>query len=170
MRHRKELSINGGFMKKVDLGIEESDIKELTVGLSRVLAETYTLYLQTQNFHWNVTGPLFAALHPMFGEQYAELATSIDVIAERIRTLGQPAPATFLDFQELSSIKETREQLNATKMIECLSENHEKLIKLLRTISKHADSINDEGTLDLVVSRIATHEKTAWMLRSSLTH
>lgn len=155
-------------MKDMNIGINEKERKEIATGLSRLLADSYTLYLQTQNFHWNVTGPMFEPLHLMFGEQYTELAEAVDLIAERIRTLGFAAPATFSDFKELSTIKETRESMTSAKMIETLLDSQETILRLLRVVSADAAKLHDEGTYDILIQRTKVHEKNAWMLRSSL--
>ncbi len=151
-----------------NIGIKESDRKSIVEGLSRVLADSYTLYLKTHNFHWNVTGPMFQTLHAMFEEQYTELATAVDDIAERIRALGEFAPGSYKDFALLSSVKEAEGVPPARKMIEELLEAHETVIRTSRDVLPHADQANDEATLDLLTQRIQLHEKTAWMLRSLL--
>lgn len=156
-------------MKPINIGIDEKDRKEIAHGLSRLLADTYTLYLQTHNFHWNVTGPQFQTLHLMFEGQYTELATAVDVIAERIRALGFPAPGTYGEFVELSSIRETRGVPKAESMIETLVEGQEAVIRTARTIFPAADKAHDEPTADLLTQRMQIHEKTAWMLRSLLS-
>ena len=155
-------------MKQINIGIEEKDRKKIAEGLSRLLADTYTLYLQTHNFHWNVTGPMFQTLHLMFETQYTELALAVDLIAERIRALGFPAPGTYAEFAELSSIKETRGVPNAEKMIEILVQGQEAIVRTARSIFDVVDAAHDEPTADLLTQRMQTHEKTAWMLRSLL--
>ncbi len=155
-------------MKTINIGIEEKDRKAIANGLSRLLADTYTLYLQTHNFHWNVTGPMFQTLHLMFEQQYTELAGAVDLIAERIRALGLPAPGTYGEFAELSSIKETRGVPNAEKMIETLVEGQEAIIRTARAIFPIVDAAHDEPSADLLTQRMQIHEKTAWMLRSML--
>jgi starvation-inducible DNA-binding protein len=155
-------------MKKINIGIVEDDRKQTSKGLSCVLADTYTLYLLTQNFHWNVTGNMFETFHLMFEKQYQELAIAVDVIAERIRALGYPVSATFLDFQELASIKPRRENLSCESMVENLLDGHESVIRLLRLVAVDANKAKDEGTYDILVDQIKIHEKNAWMLRSSL--
>ena len=156
-------------MRKMNIGIEEKERKEIATGLSRLLADTYTLYLQTQNFHWNVTGSMFEPLHSMFEGQYTELAGAVDLIAERIRALGFPAPATFSEFNELSTIKEARGVVVAENMIQTLVDSQETILRLLRIVAVDAAKAHDEGTYDVLVERIKIHEKNAWMLRSSLT-
>lgn len=156
-------------MKPINIGIDEKDRKEIAAGLSRLLADTYTLYLQTHNFHWNVTGPLFSSLHLMFEQQYTELALAVDVIAERIRALGLPAPGTYAEFVELSSIRETRGTPKAEAMIEILVEGQEAVIRTARSLFPTLDRVHDEPTADLLTQRMQVHEKTAWMLRSLLS-
>ncbi len=156
-------------MKPINIGIDEKDRKEIVAGLSRLLADTYTLYLQTHNFHWNVTGPLFSSLHLMFEQQYTELALAVDVIAERIRALGMPAPGTYAEFVELSSIREVRGNPKAEAMIEILVDGQEAVIRTARSIFPIVEKAHDEPTADLLTQRMQTHEKTAWMLRSLLS-
>ncbi|MFB8787411.1 MAG: Dps family protein [Potamolinea sp.] len=153
---------------KVDIGIGESDRKEIAEGLSRLLADTYTLYLKTHNFHWNVTGPMFQTLHLMFETQYTELALAVDLIAERIRALGFPAPGTYSEFSKLSSIEETSGVPKADEMIRLLVAGQESVARTARSIFPIADEANDEPTADLLTQRLQVHEKTAWMLRSLL--
>jgi starvation-inducible DNA-binding protein len=153
---------------KINIGMEEKDRKEIAQGLSHLLADTYTLYLKTHNFHWNVTGPMFQTLHLMFETQYNELALAVDLIAERIRALGFPAPATYREFAELSSIKEEMNKPAAETMIQLLVEGQEAVIRTARGIFPAADRAHDEPTADLLTQRMQTHEKTAWMLRSLL--
>lgn len=155
-------------MKKINLGIEEKERKEIAAGLSRLLADSYTLYLQTHNFHWNVTGPMFQTLHLMFETQYTELALAVDLIAERIRALGFPAPATYAEFVKLASIKETQGVPSAEKMIEILVEGQEAVVRTARSIFPIVDASHDEPSADLLTQRMHIHEKTAWMLRSLL--
>jgi starvation-inducible DNA-binding protein len=152
----------------IDLGIDEKDRKEIADGLSRLLADTYTLYLKTHNFHWNVTGPMFNTLHLMFEGQYTELALAVDLIAERIRSLGFPAPGTYSDYARLASIKETEGVPKAEEMISLLVEGQEAVVRTARSIFPIVDKANDEPTADLLTQRMQVHEKTAWMLRSML--
>ncbi len=154
--------------QKIDIGIKDKDRKAIADGLSRVLADTYTLYLKTHNFHWNVTGPMFQTLHLMFETQYNELALAVDLIAERIRALGYPAPGTYAEYARLSSIKETAGVPKAEKMIELLVEGQEAVARTARSIFPVVDKVNDEPTADLLTQRMQVHEKTAWMLRSLL--
>jgi len=153
---------------KVDIGIEENARKEIAEGLSRLLADTYTLYLKTHNFHWNVTGPMFQTLHLMFETQYNELALAVDLIAERIRALGFPAPGTYSEFTQLSSIAEAPGVPKAQEMIRLLVEGQEAVARTARSIFPVAERVNDEPTADLLTQRLQVHEKTAWMLRSLL--
>lgn len=140
---------------------------DITEGLSRLLASTYSLYLKTQNFHWHVTGPLFHSLHRMFEEQYNELAEAVDRLAERIRSLGAAAPATFSQFLKLSSVHEEEGIPTSLDMVHKLLADHEKVISELEALMPVAQKHSDEATLDLLIQRTETHQKTAWMLRSS---
>ncbi|MBX3651308.1 MAG: DNA starvation/stationary phase protection protein [Burkholderiales bacterium] len=151
---------------KIDIGIKDKDRKAIADGLSRLLADTYTLYLKTHNFHWNVTGPMFQTLHLMFETQYNELALAVDQIAERIRALGYPAPGTYADYVKLSSIKETAGVPKAEKMIALLVEGQEAVARTARSVFPVVDKANDEPTADLLTQRMQIHEKNAWMLRS----
>jgi starvation-inducible DNA-binding protein len=153
---------------KIDIGIKDVDRKAIAEGLSRLLADTYTLYLKTHNFHWNVTGPMFQTLHLMFEQQYNELALAVDLIAERIRALGFPAPGTYADYARLSSIKETPGVPKAQDMIKRLVEGQEAVVRTARAVFPLVDKANDESTADLLTQRMQLHEKTAWMLRSLL--
>jgi starvation-inducible DNA-binding protein len=152
----------------MDTGINPSDRKEIAAGLSKLLADTYTLYLKTHYFHWNVTGPMFNSLHLMFETQYTELAIAVDDIAERIRALDEYAPGTYSQFAKLSSIPESKEVPNATQMIKELVEAHEAVCRTARSVFPAANKADDEATADLVTQRLQLHEKTAWMLRSTL--
>ena len=152
----------------IDIGITAKDRKEIADGLSHLLADTYTLYLKTHNFHWNVTGPMFNTLHLMFETQYTELALAVDTIAERIRALGHPAPGSYKDFAQLSSIKEASGVPEAKTMIKQLVEGQEAVVRTARKIFPVAEKASDEPTCDLLTQRMQTHEKTAWMLRSML--
>jgi starvation-inducible DNA-binding protein len=152
----------------IDIGIPEESRKEIAEGLSRLLADTYSLYLKTHNFHWNVTGPMFQTLHLMFETHYNELALAVDQIAERIRALGFPAPGTYSDFAKLSSVEETPGVPKAQEMIRLLVQGHETVAKTARSMFPLADKVNDEPTADLLTQRLQVHEKTAWMLRSLL--
>ncbi|AIO65899.1 non-specific DNA-binding protein DpsA [Burkholderia oklahomensis] len=153
---------------QINIGISDKDRKKIAEGLSRLLADTYTLYLKTHNFHWNVTGPMFNTLHLMFEEQYNELWLAVDLVAERIRTLGVVAPGTYREFAKLSSIPEADGVPAAEDMIRQLVEGHEAVVRTARSIFPDADAASDEPTADLLTQRLQTHEKTAWMLRSLL--
>ncbi|MDB5103475.1 MAG: dps2 [Fibrobacteres bacterium] len=153
---------------QIDIGIGEKERTDIADGLSKVLADTYTLYLKTHNYHWNVTGPMFQTLHLMFEGQYNELALAVDLIAERIRALGLPAPGTYADFIRLSSIQEEAGIPNAQEMIRKLVQGHEAVVRVARTVFPVADKSSDQPTLDLLTQRMQVHEKTAWMLRSLL--
>jgi len=153
---------------EIDIGISKKDRAAIAGGLSRLLADTYTLYLKTHFFHWNVTGPMFQTLHLMFETQYNELWLATDLVAERIRALGHPAPGTYSEFAKLTSIKETPGVPKATDMIRKLVEGHEAVARTARSLFPVADKAEDEATADLLTQRIQVHEKTAWMLRSLL--
>ncbi len=153
---------------QIDIGIAEANRKEIAEGLGRLLADSYTLYLKTHNFHWNVTGPMFNTLHAMFEEQYTELATAVDEIAERIRALGEPAPGSYAAFGKLTSIEEAEGVPNAEEMIRQLVTGQETVVRTARDIFPLVDEVNDEPTADLLTQRMSVHEKNAWMLRSML--
>ena len=155
-------------VSKVDIGIAERDRAKIADGLSRLLADTYTLYLKTHNFHWNVKGPMFQTLHLMFETQYNELALAVDLIAERIRALGYPAPGTYREYAKLSSIKETEGVPEAREMIRLLVEGQEAVVRTARSVFPLVDKANDEPSADLLTQRMQVHEKTAWMLRALL--
>jgi len=152
----------------IDIGISARDRSQIADGLARLLADTYTLYLKTHNFHWNVTGPMFQTLHLMFEQQYNELALAVDLIAERIRALGFPAPGTYKEYARLSSIAETEGVPSAEEMIALLVEGQEAVVRTARSIFPSVERVNDEPTADLLTQRMQMHEKTAWMLRSLL--
>ncbi len=153
---------------KIDIGIGKDQRKSIADGLSRLLADEYTLYLKTHNFHWNVTGPMFNTLHLMFETHYTEAALAVDLVAERIRALGFPAPGTYKQYVALSSIKETDGVPAAMDMVKLLVEGHEACVKTARSIFPLADAAHDEPTADLLTQRMQLHEKTAWMLRALL--
>lgn len=156
-------------MKKlIDIGIQENDRKKISAGLSKLLADSYTLYLKTHHFHWNVTGPMFQTLHLMFETQYNELALAVDLIAERIRALGFPAPGTYKEFAELSTIESHVGVPPAKEMIRQLVDGQEAVVRTARSIFPDVEKANDEATADLLTQRMQLHEKTAWMLRSLL--
>jgi starvation-inducible DNA-binding protein len=153
----------------INIGIDEQDRATIAQGLSKLLADTYTLYLTTHNFHWNVTGPMFNTLHTMFMEQYTELWNAVDPVAERIRSLGHPAPGSYKQFGELSSIRDVpTTPPKAMEMVAILVEGHEAVARTARSVFPAADKAGDEPTADLLTQRLAIHEQTAWMLRSLL--
>ena len=153
----------------INIGISEKDRGAIAGGLSRLLADTYTLYLTTHNFHWNVTGPMFNTLHVMFMGQYTELWTAVDPIAERIRSLGHPAPGSYAAFGALASIKDApTTPPKALEMVRILVDGHEAVARTARSIFPLADKAADEPTADLLTQRLTVHEQTAWMLRSLL--
>jgi starvation-inducible DNA-binding protein len=153
----------------INIGIGEKDRAAIATGLSKVLADTYTLYLTTHNFHWNVTGPMFSTLHSMFMEQYTELWGSVDLLAERIRALGHYAPGSYGQFGALSSIGDVpTEPPKAMDMVAILVKGHEAVARTARQVTTIADDADDQPTVDLLTQRLDVHEKTAWMLRSLL--
>ena len=152
----------------MNIGISESQRTEIAKGLSKFMADTYTLYLKTHGFHWNVTGSMFNTLHVMFETQYNELWLSIDTIAERIRALDAFAPGSYAELSKLTSLKESSGIPSAKEMIAQLLDGHETVIREARNLSSVAEKGNDEATLDLLTQRLQIHEKTAWMLRSLL--
>lgn len=151
---------------KIDIGINEVGRQAVADQLKVLLADTYTLYLQTHNFHWNVTGIRFRDLHLMFEEHYTELATAVDEIAERIRTLGIYAPGTYQAFAKLSAIQPVEDIPTAEAMVEILLQNHEQVVKTCREALKAAQEADDESSASLISDRMVVHEKTAWMLRA----
>lgn len=152
----------------IDIGIDEADRTAITNGLSRLLADSYTLYLKTHNYHWNVTGPMFQTLHLMFETQYNELALAVDLIAERIRSLGSPAPASYREFAALTSIEDDATRPDATEMIRRLVKGQEAVARTARSVFAAVEKAHDEPTADLLTQRLQVHEKNAWMLRSLL--
>ncbi len=152
----------------IDIGISSKDRKKIAEGLSRLLADTFSLYLKTHQFHWNVTGPMFQTLHVMFMDQYNELWLATDPIAERIRALGFPAPGSYTEFAKLTSIKETVGVPKAEEMIKLLIEGNEAVSRTAREVFPVVDKANDQPTADLLTQRMQIHEKSAWMLRSLL--
>jgi starvation-inducible DNA-binding protein len=152
----------------IDIGIDDQQRKAIADGLSRLLADTYTLYLKTHNYHWNVTGPMFNTLHLMFETQYNELALAVDLIAERIRALGYPAPGSFTQYAKLSVIEESETVPDAEEMIANLVKGQEAVVRTARKVFPIADKAADEPTTDLLTQRMQVHEKTAWMLRAML--
>ena len=153
----------------VNIGIDEESRVKIAEGLSRLLADSYTLYLKTHNYHWNVTGPMFSTLHILFEEHYTELALAVDQIAERIRALGVKAPGSYHEFQKLTSISEASGQESAEEMIMELVEGQETIVRTARSIFEVVEDAHDEPTADLLTQRMQIHEKNAWMLRSLLS-
>jgi starvation-inducible DNA-binding protein len=153
---------------KINTGILEQDRADIAKSLCYLLADTYSLYLKTHYFHWNVTGPMFQTLHLMFETQYTELALAVDLVAERIRALGFPAPGTYTEFSQLSAIPETTYIPKAKEMISLLVEGHETVVRTARSVFPSVEKTADEATADLLTQRMQLHEKTAWMLRSLL--
>ena len=153
----------------INIGVSERDRAAIATGLSTLLADTYTLYLTTHNFHWNVTGPMFNTLHTMFMAQYTELWNSVDPIAERIRSLGHPAPGSYAAFGKLASIQDAPvEPPRALEMVRILKEGHEAVARTARGVFPLAEKAGDQPTADLLTQRLTVHEQTAWMLRSML--
>lgn len=155
---------------QIDIGIAETERAALADGLGKLLADSYTLYLKSHNYHWNVTGPMFQTLHLMFEEHYTELATAVDAIAERIRTLGHPAPGSYAAFSALATVADagTDGVPSAADMIRHLLADHETVARTARAVLTAAEAAGDQGTADLATQRLAVHEKTAWMLRALL--
>ena len=152
----------------INIGIDAATRKRIATDLAKVQADTYTLYLKTHNFHWNVTGPMFNTLHLMFETQYNELALAVDLIAERIRALGHPAPGSYAQYARLSSIKESETVPPAREMIADLVAGQEAVARTARKVFRTAEGAADQPTADLLTQRMQVHEKTAWMLRSLL--
>ena len=152
----------------INIGISEADRQTIVDGLSRLLADSYTLYLQTHNFHWNVTGPMFNTLHTMFMTQYTEQWGALDLIAERIRALGFPAPGTYAEYARLSSVKEVTGVPKAMEMVRILVDAQEATARTARSLFPVVEAANDQPTADLITQRLDVHEKTAWMLRAEL--
>ena len=155
-------------MQRMNIGIDPQQRLEIAQGLKHLLADSYTLYLQTHNFHWNATGPQFRELHLLFEEHYTELAVAVDDIAERIRTLGVSAPGTYKQLAELSSIEEVDGVPSAQEMIETVTASHEQVVRTCRKVLKKAQQGDDESSAALISDRMRIHEKTAWMLRALL--
>jgi starvation-inducible DNA-binding protein len=152
----------------MDTGISPKDRAAIAKGLSRLLADTYVVYLKTHNFHWNVEGPMFQTLHQMFMEQYTEAWNAIDLVAERIRSLGHYAPGTYREYLELSRVKERPGVPKALEMVKQLIDGQEAVVKTARELLPLAERADDQPTLDLLTQRMQVHEKNAWMLRSLL--
>lgn len=153
---------------KIDIGLSDDSRARIADGLSRLLADSYSLYLMTHNFHWNVKGPMFNSLHQMFMTQYTEQWTALDLIAERIRALGYPAPGTYAEFSKLSTVKEVAGVPKAMDMVRHLVTAQETTARTARSLLPVVDEANDQPTADLLTQRLDVHEKTAWMLRSLL--
>ena len=162
----KFLKKGKGAAEPINTGIVEDKRRGIVQGLSHLLADSYLLYLKTHNFHWNVTGPQFDSLHTLFESQYTELAEAVDEIAERIRALGEFAPASLATYLELASIKEEKAHPSADAMLEQLVCDHEAVAKTARSIFPLVNEAHDEVSADLLTQRLSVHEKTAWMLRS----
>ncbi|MBT8211695.1 MAG: DNA starvation/stationary phase protection protein [Acidimicrobiia bacterium] len=152
---------------ELNTGIADTDRKEIVAGVSHLLADTYTLYLKTHAYHWNVEGPMFRALHLMFEEQYTELWAAIDEIAERIRSLGEPSPGSYAEFSELSSVDDSAGSPEAMQMVRNLVVGHEAVIRTARGVVETAEKAGDVATADMATARVEVHEKTAWMLRAT---
>ena len=165
---KKSKADKQGAAMKIDLGIDDQQRQEIAQGLSRLLADTYTLYLKTHNFHWNVTGPMFNTLHLMFEQQYTELALAVDLIAERIRALGVFAPGSYAQFGKLTVLSEATDVPNAQEMIRQLVADQEAVVRTARGLFSLVDAAHDEPSADLLTQRMQIHEKNAWMLRSLL--
>ncbi len=154
---------------EINIGISEPNRKKVAGGLSKLLADSYILYLKTHNFHWNVEGPMFNTLHLMFMGQYTELWNALDLIAERIRALGEYAPGSYKQYTQLTSLTESDKVPGAMGMIEQLLEGHEAVVRTARSVIPASEEAGDEASMDLLTQRIQLHEKTAWMLRSLLS-
>jgi starvation-inducible DNA-binding protein len=152
---------------QLDTGLDSEARERIADGLSRLLADTYTLYLKTQGYHWNVEGPMFRSLHLMFEEEYMELRDAADEIAERIRALGHPSPGSYSEFSKLSSVSDEEGVPEAMEMVRKLVAGHEAVIKTARGLVETAEDAGDVATADMATGRIEIHEKTAWMLRST---
>ena len=168
MATRKTTSLKKPSGPAIDIGISGTDRANIADGLAHLLADSYTLYLMTHNFHWNVTGPMFNTLHLMFMGQYTEQWTALDLIAERIRALGFPAPGTYQEFVKLASIKEVNGVPKALEMVRHLVAAQEATARTARALFPRVEKANDQPTMDLLTQRLDVHEKTAWMLRSLL--
>ena len=152
---------------KPHIGIEAADREEIADGMSNLLSDTYTLYVQTQGYHWNVTGPNFPALHQMLEDQYIELQAAVDTLAERVRAVGAKSPGSFAEFLERATVKDNKGATSASQMVKDLIEGHETIIRTARPVAEVAEKADDVASADLVTERIRAHEKTAWMLRAT---
>ncbi len=159
----------GANIRVPELGIEKADLKEINVGLAQAVSETFTLYVKTQGYHWNVVGPAFRALHEMFEEQYIELRDAADVLAERMRALGATAPGSFTEFMELAEIKDHEPVKDSTDMVRILADGHETAARIMRPLVEVCEKAGDSGTADLVTERLLSHAKHAWMLRAMIS-
>ena len=152
---------------EINIGITDESRATIATDLSQLLADTYALYLKSQNYHWNVTGPMFRALHLMFEEHYIELRDAVDAIAERIRSLGHPAPGSFTEFASLTGINDGDSASDAMTMVRDLATGHEGCARTARAVVEAAETAGDVATADLATVRVEVHEKTAWMLRAT---
>jgi starvation-inducible DNA-binding protein len=168
MAKKRKTTRRTGHGPSIDIGIAPAERRAVAVELTHLLADTYTLYLKTHNFHWNVTGPMFQTLHLMFEQQYNELALAVDLIAERLRALGQVAPGSYAEYARLTSIPESTKVPPAREMIEQLAAGQEAVVRTARKTFKTAERASDQVSLDLLTQRMQIHEKTGWMLRSLL--
>jgi len=164
----QQTAVNGVKDMKINIGISEDHREKIAVGLSKILADSYMVYLKTHNYHWNVTGELFHSLHEQFEVQYTELAEAIDEIAERIRALGYRAPGSFREFSELTAIEEDTDQPAALEMVRRLAVDNETILRTAREALPACQDAGDEASIDLITERLKVHSKTAWMLRSHL--
>ncbi|REL24893.1 DNA starvation/stationary phase protection protein [Rhodohalobacter sp. SW132] len=153
---------------EINIGISDSNREKIAMGISKILADSYMVYLKTHNYHWNVTGPHFHSLHEQFEEQYTELAAAIDDIAERIRALGHRAPGSFREYQELTSIEEDTDQPDSMEMVRRLAVDNETILRTAREALPACEEAGDEASIDMITERLHVHSKTAWMLRSHL--
>ncbi len=160
--------VNGKQVMEINIGISTGDREKIAAGLSKVLADSYMVYLKTHNYHWNVTGQLFLSLHEQFEQQYTELAEAVDVIAERIRALGHRAPGSFREFSEITSIEEDTEHPDAMEMVRKLAVDNETILRTAREALPACEAAGDEASIDMLTHRLDVHSKTAWMLRSHL--
>ncbi|WP_233505570.1 Dps family protein [Rhodohalobacter sp. SW132] len=160
--------VNGQKDMEINIGISDSNREKIAMGISKILADSYMVYLKTHNYHWNVTGPHFHSLHEQFEEQYTELAAAIDDIAERIRALGHRAPGSFREYQELTSIEEDTDQPDSMEMVRRLAVDNETILRTAREALPACEEAGDEASIDMITERLHVHSKTAWMLRSHL--
>ena len=161
-------TLNGKQRMETNIGISNEHRKAIAEGLSKILADSYMVYLKTHNYHWNVTGSHFHSLHEQFEEQYTELAQAIDEIAERIRSIGYRAPGSFMEFSKITSIEEDTDQPDALEMVKRLALDNETILRTARSVLPACGKADDEASIDLITERLNVHSKTAWMLRSHL--